>query len=69
MSVPREHKTLDTICRDYLTEDEWQEGFTCSRSRGHLPPHRAEGDAIGEDNVGTDNLGRKYEWVFEWRYI
>lgn len=38
-------------CRDYLTEPDWTEGFTCSRPAGHSPPHRAEGEGIGEINL------------------
>lgn len=56
-------------CLDYLMEPGWDEGFTCSLSAGHPPPHRAEGGpAVQEVNVGTASDGRKYVWVYEWTY-
>jgi hypothetical protein len=58
------------ICGDVLMEDDWEEGFTCTRPWGHYPytRHRAEGDGIGELNISTDNKGRTYNWVMEWGY-
>jgi hypothetical protein len=56
-----------TECGDYLAEQAWDEGFTCSLPAGHDGPHRAEG-GINDVNTGTDIDGRAYTWVYEWEY-
>lgn len=56
------------ICRDYLMEQDWLEGFTCSLPYRHEGSHRAEGEAIGERNVSIDRDGHEYHWVYEWTY-
>jgi hypothetical protein len=58
------------ICRNYLNEPDWREGYTCSLTvASHGPRHRAEGDAILEDNASTSDKGLKYKWVMEWWYL
>lgn len=56
-----------SACGDYLMENDWPEGFTCSLPDGHEPPHRDMTDDI-EINEGTDRQGRKYTWAYEWEY-
>ena len=58
---------MSEVCADYLMEPDWEEGFKCSLLAGHDGPHRAEG-GIEDVNVGTDDQGRAYTWVYEWRY-
>jgi hypothetical protein len=52
------------LCGDELMENDWEEGFTCTRRMGHVPPHRDE----SEMTVSTDNKGRRYKWAYEWTY-
>jgi len=54
-------------CGDWLMENDWQEGFTCSLPEGHPGPHRDMTDDQ-EINQGTDKQGRSYEWAYEWAY-
>ena len=58
---------MDT-CGDHLMEDTWEEGFTCALPAGHDGPHRDMTD-VNEVNIGTDQRGRRYGWVYEWEYI
>ena len=55
-------------CRDYLTEDDWPEGFTCSLPELHDGPHRAEG-GIDDVNESRATTGQRYSWVMEWAYL
>jgi hypothetical protein len=54
-------------CGDFLMEDEWEDGFTCTLPAGHEGAHRDMTDDQ-EVNVGTDRKGRRYEWAYEWAY-
>jgi hypothetical protein len=59
---------LTTVrCGDELMENDWQEGFRCTQPPGHNGPHRDTSD-FDSDNVSTSSAGRKYRWVYEWRY-
>lgn len=55
-------------CGDYLMEDSWQEGFTCSLPAGHKGMHRDMTD-VNEINESTDRDGRRYAWAYEWEYL
>lgn len=58
----------DDWCSDRLMEDGWEDGFTCTRLRGH-PGDHACFTTSQEDWTGTNSVdGRKYHWAHVWRY-
>ena len=54
-------------CGDELMEDDWEEGFRCTLPPGHNGPHRDTSDWDAE-NFSTSSAGKRYRWVYEWRY-
>lgn len=55
-------------CGDDLMEDDWVEGFRCTLPPGHNGPHRDTSD-WDSDNVSTSSAGKRYRWIYEWRYV
>lgn len=54
-------------CGDYLVEDGWEEGFTCSLPEGHGDWHSTTNQST-EIHSGMASNGKPYEYQMRWKY-